>query len=173
MKTKGSTLTFCSALPSEVDKWQHLRFFRPLWGRSEDVKFLFLGGGSSTFLHPFLTGFRLKLYQAALVQGLGRTMMQLIPQHFWRANGFIPLRKGEAHFQRHMEMGIIKSLLLGEGHTRWIYTIPSESVYQNYSYRSISHTMCAISVCNPSNWFLVLFRNLRIKNPRGLSCTLR
>lgn len=60
-------------------------FVRPLSGRSEDV---FFGGDLQRSSH--VEGFPLN--QAALVQGLGRTMMQLIPQHFLLANGFFPFR---------------------------------------------------------------------------------
>ena len=81
--------------------WQHLRFlgltiltlhadpnnscfcsptFRSLW------RCVFWGGSSTSHVEGF------PLNQAALVQGLGRTMMQLIPQHFLLANGFFPFR---------------------------------------------------------------------------------
>lgn len=54
--------------------------FRSLW------RCVFWGGSSTSHVEGF------PLNQAALVQGLGRTMMQLIPQHLLLANGFIPLR---------------------------------------------------------------------------------
>lgn len=50
------------------------------------LKMCFLGGSSTSHVEGF------PLNQAALVQGLGRTMMQLIPRHFLLANGFIPFR---------------------------------------------------------------------------------